>query len=57
MNELVLHISYIGPRFKCGRIIKKLAKDDDYGPITKVKLKRISFLHWYLYFDIEVKKK
>lgn len=53
---MTLTISLVGPRYKCGRMMRSMIGDKDYGLITGVKLTRISLLTWHLQFDVEVKR-
>lgn len=50
-------ISIVNNRFACGRAMRKMAVDKDYGLISNVKLQRISLLVWHLEFDVELKEK
>lgn len=52
---MTFKMSKVGTRFACGRTIRKVAMDDDWGLITDVKLTRVSMFTWHLSFKVEVK--
>ena len=54
---MTFYMSKVGNRFQCGRTIRKVSRDKDFGLITDVELTRVSFLVWHLSFKVEVKEK
>lgn len=49
------YMSYVGTRWQCGNFVSRVAKRKDTGVISNMKLTRISFFVWHVYFDVELK--
>ena len=49
-------VSQLSIRFLCGVTLRKYATNTKYGPITNVKLQRISFMVWHLEFEVAIKE-
>lgn len=49
------YMSYVGTRLQCGIFVSKVAKRKDTGVISNLKLTRVSWFVWHIYFDVELK--